>query len=251
MSEYNALLKDQALADYIQSLLSKNAIERVENVKSLGVLQSPVSSTQASTKVEASNRLKQAQHISTRRKVQNGNPRVHQDLSDSSGMNIVDRSIGRLPSRPRPSRLKEIRKVLSQVSGVPVHLPPFRTGHSTPGLYNDRKVGETHGPLQRTQTSPIPVRLADQVSGGSSSEHSGSGRSNPVLGMDHKSGKIRTESYSGVFVRGLRVPPTTQVKTCFDCKMFDVSNWVASLNGENGPGETPSHDLQTKVGALT
>ena len=36
--------------------------------------------------------------------------------------------------------------------------------------------------------------------------------------------------------------PTTQVKTCFDCKMFDVSNWVASLNGENGPGGTPSQE---------
>ena len=29
---------------------------------------------------------------------------------------------------------------------------------------------------------------------------------------------------------------------CFDCKMFDVANWVASLNGENGPGGTPSHE---------
>ena len=37
------------------------------------VLQSPVSSTQASPKVEASHRLKQAQHFSTRRKVQNAN----------------------------------------------------------------------------------------------------------------------------------------------------------------------------------
>ena len=36
LSEYKTLLKDQALADCIQSLLSKNAIERVENVKSLG-----------------------------------------------------------------------------------------------------------------------------------------------------------------------------------------------------------------------
>ena len=64
------------------------------------------------------------------------------------------------------------------------------------------------------------------------------------------------------FVHGLRIPPrfspckthsremaetsgfdpTTQVKTCFDCKMFDVSNWVANLNGENGPGGTPSHE---------
>ena len=36
ISEYKVLQKDQPLADCIQSLLSKNAIERVENVKSLG-----------------------------------------------------------------------------------------------------------------------------------------------------------------------------------------------------------------------
>ena len=34
--------------------------------------------------------------------------------------------------------------------------------------------------------------------------------------------------------------PTSQVKTCFHCKMFDVANWVACLNGENGPVGTPS-----------
>ena len=226
------------------------------------VLQSPVSSTQASPKVEASHRPKQAQHFS--RKVQNGNSRVHQDLPDSRGMGIVDRPVRGLPSHPHPSKLTEIPKVLPQVTGVPVHLPPFRTSHSPPGLYNDCKGGEANGPFQRTQTSPIPGRLADQVSvsGGSPSKHSGSGRPNPVLGLDNKSGKIRTETYSGVFVRGLRIPsrfspcktcsremaqtsgfyPVTQVKTCFDCKMFDVANWVAYLNGENGPGGTPSHE---------
>ena len=36
LSEYKVRQKDQALATCIQSLLSKNAIERVENVKSLG-----------------------------------------------------------------------------------------------------------------------------------------------------------------------------------------------------------------------
>ena len=223
------------------------------------VLQSPVSSTQASPKVEASNRPKQAQHFSTHREVEDGNSRVHQDLPDSRGMGSVDRPIGRLPSHPHPSSLKEIPKILPQVSGVPVHLPTFWTSHSPQGLSHDCKGGEAHGPLQRAQTPPIPGRLADQVSipGGSPSEHSGSGRSNPVLGMDHQSTKIRTESHSGVFVCGLRVPPrfspckahsremaqtTTQVKTCFDCKMFDVSNWVASLNRENGPRGTSSHE---------
>ena len=75
--------------------------------------------------------------------------------------------------------------------------------------------------------------------------------------MDNKSGKVRTENYSGVFVHGLRIPPrfspckthsmaqtsgfdpTIQVKTCFDFKMFDVANCVACLNGENGPRGTP------------
>ena len=213
--------------------------------------------------MEAGHRLKQAQHFSTHRKVQNGNSRVHQDLPDSRGMGIIDRPIRCLPSHPHPPKVKKIPKVLPQVTGVLVHLPPFRTSHSPPGLYNDCKGNEANGPLQRTRTS-IPGRLADQVpvSGGSPTEHSGSGRPNPVLGVDNKSGKIRTETYSGVFVRGLQIPsrfspckthsremaqtsgfdPTSQVKTCFDCKMFDVANWVAFLNGENGPKETPSHE---------
>ena len=169
------------------------------------VLQSPVPITQASPKVEASHRLKQAQHFSTRRKVHNGNSRVHQDLPASRGVGILDRSVGHLPTHPHPPKLKEIPKVLLQSSGVPVHLPPVRTGHSPPGLYNDRKGSETNGPLKRTQNS----QLADQVpvSGGSPSEHTGGGRPNSVLGVDNKSGKIRTETYSGVFVRGLRIPP--------------------------------------------
>ena len=34
----------------------------------------------------------------------------------------------------------------------------------------------------------------------------------------------------------------TQVKTCFDCKMFDVANCGTCLNGEDGPRRTPSHE---------
>ena len=41
-------------------------------------------------------------------------------------MDIVDRPIRRLPSYPHPSKLKEIPKV----TGVPVHVPPFRTSHN-------------------------------------------------------------------------------------------------------------------------
>ena len=186
----------------------KKCYQKGEKCKISWVLQSPVSSPQASPKVEASDRLKQAQHFSTCRKLQNGNSRVHQDFPGSRGMGIVDRPIGRFPSHSHPPKLKEIPKVLPQVTGVLVHLPSFRTSHSPPGLYNDSKGSEANGPLQRTQTSSIPGRLADQVpvSGRSPSEHSGGSRPNPVLGVDNKPGKIRTETYSGVFVHGLRIP---------------------------------------------
>ena len=40
-------------------------------------------------------------------------------------MGIVNRSIGRLPSHPHLPTLKEIPKILPQVSGVPVHIPPI------------------------------------------------------------------------------------------------------------------------------
>ena len=82
-----------------------------------------------------------------------------------------------------------------------------------------------------------------------------------VLWVDNKS-EVRSQTYSGVFFRGLRIPlrfspckthsremaqssgivPSLKVNTCFDCKMFDVANWFARLNGENGPGGTPSHE---------
>ena len=36
--------------------------------------------------------------------------------------------------------------------------------------------------------------------------------------------------------------PMLKVKTCFDCQMFDVTNWVACLNREDGLGGMPSHE---------
>ena len=93
------------------------------------VLQSSFSCTQASPKVEASNRPKQAQQVSTCRMVQNGNTRVHQVFSDSRRMGVVDRPIRRLPSHPHPPKLKEVLKVLPQVASVSVHFPSLRTSH--------------------------------------------------------------------------------------------------------------------------
>ena len=89
-------------------------------------------------------------------------------------------------------------------------------------------------------------RISAQSQERSTSKHSVVDLTQPQT-VDNKSGEVRTKANSGVFLRGLRIPsrfspckthsremaqtsgfdPTTQVKTCFDCKMFDVANWVA------------------------
>ena len=33
-----------------------------------------------------------------------------------------------------------------------------------------------------------------------------------------------------------------KVKACFDCKMFDVTNWITRLNGEDGHRGWSPHD---------
>ena len=120
------------------------------------LLQSPVSSPQASPKVKASDRPKQAQHLPTSRKVQDGNTRVHQGLYDSRGMGVAVRLIRCLPSHPHPPKLKEVPTVLPQITGVSVHLPSFWTGHSPTGLYNDCKGSEADDPYKGNQVSPVP-----------------------------------------------------------------------------------------------
>ena len=84
-----------------------------------------------------------------------------------------------------------------------------------------------------------------------------------VLRVDNKS-EVQNQTYLGVSVHRLQLPPrfspsnplgemaqssgfhpTHKVKTCSDCKMFDVVNWVAHLNGEDGPGGMPSHESFT------
>ena len=49
-------------------------------------------------------------------------------------MGIVDRPIRLLPSHPHPPKLKEIPKVLPQVTGIPVHLSSIQPGHSPSGF---------------------------------------------------------------------------------------------------------------------
>ena len=186
-SGYKALQKELALTSCIQSLLSKNAIERVENGKFLGFYSRlflvpkphqrwrPVIDLRRLNTFLLVERFKMETPESTRASLIPGEWVSSIDLSDA---------YVHIPHLPK---LKEVPKVLPQVASVSVHLPSLRTSQGPSGLYNDCKRGEADGPVKGNQTSSVPGRLADQgpVSRRSTNKHSDSGGPNSVLRVDN------------------------------------------------------------------
>ena len=80
--------------------------------------------------------------------------------------------------------------------------------------------------------------------------------------MDDKSGQTGVDSNSSILFCGIRIPsklspckahsgevakttginPQDNQPVCPDCKTFDVTHWVASINRKNGPRRPPSHE---------
>ena len=150
-------------------------------------------------------------------------------------MGCIDRSIGPLSSHPHPSSLKEKPKIFPQVSGVPVHLPTFPTDHR---LVRSQS---WHEPFVNTQAV---VDLTQSLGWIINQENS---KLNPTrvfsfVGYEYHLDSALVKPTQERWLKLSGFYPTPQVKTCSDYKMFDVSNWVASFNGENGPGGTTSHE---------
>ena len=214
--------------------------------------------------MKASHRPKQAQHFSTCRKVQNGNSRVHQDLPDSRGVGIVDRSVGRLPAHPHPPKLKEIPRfyLRSQV----FQFTSLYFGLATAPQVFTMIVKEVKL-MVLSRGLRLHQYLVDwQIR--SQSQEEAQVNTQAVVDLIQSLGWIINQKKSELkptqvfFVRGLRIPSRfspckthsremaqlqdlilrLKSKPVFDCKIFDVTNWVACLNGENGPGGMPSHE---------
>ena len=178
--------KDLALVSCIQSLLSKKCNRKGGKCKISWDLLSPVSSPQASPKVEASDRPKQAQHLLTCR---NGNSRVYQGLSDTRGIGVLDRLVRHYLhiSFHHTQGSTYGFATIHRCSSSPPSLSPT-------GLHNDCKGSKTDGSDKRSQTSPIFGQPAYQgpVSGGNTNEHFDHGRPDTVLVVDNKSRNVNS-----------------------------------------------------------
>ena len=154
-SEYKARQKDQALANCIQSLLSKNEIERVENVKSLGFYSRlflvPKPHQRWKPVIDLS-RLSTVLHVE---KFKMETPEsIRTSLIPEEWVSSIDLSDAYLHIPIHPNSRKYLRfcyrSQVFQFTSLPFRLatapPP-----PPPGLYNDFKGSEANGPPQRTQ----------------------------------------------------------------------------------------------------
>ena len=227
-------------------------------------LQSPVSSPKATSKMETSHRLKQAKSIPEDRKMQDGDPRINKNILEYRGMGDINRPTRRLPPYSNSPKMPKIPAICTQVSDILVHLSSIRASPSSASIHHDSKRGKTHGLIMGHKDTPISGRLADQgsISGGVISQHKSGGRPNRGSRLDDKSGQIGVDSNSSILFRGIRTPsklspckahsgevakttginPQDNQPVCPDCKTFDVSHWVASINRKNGPRRPPSHE---------
>ena len=172
------------------------------------VLQLPVSCTQASPKVEASNRPKQAQQLPTCRKVQNGNTRIHQGFSDSRGMGVVDRPSRRLPYHSHPPNSRKYLRFCHKSQVFQFTSLPF--GLATAPQVFTMIVKEVKL-MALSRGIRLHQSLDDWLIRAQSQEEAKVNTQTVVdltqsLGWIINQEKSRTKANSGVFLRGLRIP---------------------------------------------
>ena len=151
-----ALQKDQAVGNCIQSLLSQNTIKKGENVKSLGFYSHlflvPKSHQRWRPVIDLS-------RLNTLLHVENFKMKTPESIRTSlvlgEWVSLIDLSDAYLHIPIHPNSRKYLRfchrSQVFQFTSL-----PFGQATAPPGLYNDHKGSEAHGPLQRTPTSPVP-----------------------------------------------------------------------------------------------
>ena len=261
ISEYKALPKDQALADCIQSLLSKNAIKRVENVKSLGfysrlfLVPKP---HQRWRPVRDLSRLNTFLHVE---KFKMETPEsIRTSLIPGEWVSSIDLLDAYLHIPIHPHSRKYLRfchrSQVFQVTSLPFGLataPQVFTmivkevklmALSRLHQYLDDWLIRSQSREEALVKTQAVVDLTQSLGWIINQDKS---ELNPTqmfsfVGYEYHLDLALVKTHSKEMAQTPGFYPTHQVKTCFDCKMFDVSNWVASLNGENGPRGTTSHE---------
>ena len=108
------------LLEALHQLISKNAVELVENQTSLGFFQPTVFGPKPQQQMETYTRSQQTKPVPQGRKIQNGDTGNHQNLSSTGGVGDLSRFQGRLFPDTNTGTVQEISEISYPEQVIPV-----------------------------------------------------------------------------------------------------------------------------------
>ena len=128
----------------------------------LGVFQPSFSGSQTQQQVETHTGPQQSKSILQGRKIQNGDPRNHQDIPPTRGVGHIHRFQRHLLPHTYTGAVQKISQVPCSGSDLPIQSTAFRSVHGTLGVHCGSKRGETDGHLEGYKNPPVPRRLVSE-----------------------------------------------------------------------------------------
>ena len=142
--------------------MSKNAVELVQNKKSLELLQLTFLGSKAKHSLETYSRPEQTKSFPQGGKIQNGDTRNHQDLPPTRGVGYLNRFEGCLLPYTNTGTIQKISESSHPGSDIPVNGTAIRFVHSIHRVHCSGKGGETDGHTQGYKDPPVPRRLVGE-----------------------------------------------------------------------------------------
>ena len=264
LSEYKALQKDQGLADCIQSLLSENAIERVENVKSLGFYSHLFLVPKLHQRWRPLIDLSRLNTFLYVEKFKMETPEsIRTSLVPGEWVSSIDLSYAYLHIPIHPNSRIYLRfchrSQVFQFTSLPFGLATaphvftmivkeMKLMALSRGLRLHRYLDDwliRCQSLEEAQLNTQAVVDLTQSLGWIINQEKAEPKLTQVfsfMGYEYHPDSALVKPTKERWLKLQDLILRLKSKHVFNCKMFDVANWVARLNREDGPGGMPSHE---------
>ena len=209
ISRYVNRHRNSYLSEALHQLISKNAVEQVQNPKSLGFFQQTFPSAKTQQQMETHSRPKQTKPFSQGGEIQDGNTGNHQNFPSTRGMGHLKRLQRRLLPHTNTGTIQKISEISRPGSDIPIQGSALWSIHSTFGVHSGSQGSQANGHTRGYKDPPVPRRLVgeSQVPPSLSPAYQGPAEIMPRPGLDCQLRKIRAGTETSLRLCRLPVRP--------------------------------------------
>ena len=120
------------------------------------LFQQIVSSPKTKQSVETDLGSEQSEFLPQGGEIQDGDPRNHQDITPTRGVDYLHRLQGCILPHPNTGIVQEISEISCSGTNIPIQSPTIQTFDSTTGVHCSSKGGQTDGYTQGYKDPPVP-----------------------------------------------------------------------------------------------